>query len=99
MPGIDSVPYLTKRTVLDIDAVPRHLIILGGSYVGLEFAQIFRRFGARSPCLKPGLALVPARTGDLRRDEGHPGQRRHPHRLRRTECGDVAVTARRRTSV
>ncbi len=59
VPGIDSVPYLTNSTVLDLDAVPRHLIILGGSYVGLEFAQIFRRFGAQVSVLEAGPRLVP----------------------------------------
>lgn len=46
MPGVDSVPFLTSTTVLDLDEVPKHLIIVGAGYVGLEFAQMFRRFGA-----------------------------------------------------
>ncbi len=46
IPGIGTVPYLTNTTVLELDAVPDHLVVLGGSYVGLEFAQMFRRFGA-----------------------------------------------------
>jgi pyruvate/2-oxoglutarate dehydrogenase complex dihydrolipoamide dehydrogenase (E3) component len=40
------VPALTSSTLLDLDFVPRHLIVIGGSYIGLEFAQTFRRFGA-----------------------------------------------------
>jgi pyruvate/2-oxoglutarate dehydrogenase complex dihydrolipoamide dehydrogenase (E3) component len=47
MPGIDRVPYLNNRTILELDRVPHHLLVIGGSYVGLEFAQIHRRFGAR----------------------------------------------------
>lgn len=47
MPGADSVPYLTNVTLMDLDVVPEHLIVVGGSYVGLEFAQMFRRFGSR----------------------------------------------------
>lgn len=44
--GIDAVPYLTNSTILKLEALPAHLVVVGGSYVGLEFAQIFRRFGA-----------------------------------------------------
>ena len=46
MPGVDSVPYLTSTSILDLDELPRHLIVVGGGYVGLEFAQMFRRFGS-----------------------------------------------------
>jgi pyruvate/2-oxoglutarate dehydrogenase complex dihydrolipoamide dehydrogenase (E3) component len=46
MPGVDSTPYLTNSTLLDLDVLPRHLNVVGGGYVGPEFAQIFRRFGS-----------------------------------------------------
>src|SRR5882757_1764891 len=46
MPGIDQVPYLTNTSILELDTLPRHLIVVGGSYIGLEFAQIYRRFGS-----------------------------------------------------
>jgi pyruvate/2-oxoglutarate dehydrogenase complex dihydrolipoamide dehydrogenase (E3) component len=46
MPGVNEVPYLTNTSILALDRVPRHLIVVGGSYVGLEFAQMYRRFGA-----------------------------------------------------
>ncbi|MGH2358905.1 MAG: FAD-containing oxidoreductase [Candidatus Limnocylindria bacterium] len=46
MPGIDDVPYLTNTSILALDRLPRHLVVVGGSYVGLEFAQMYRRFGA-----------------------------------------------------
>jgi pyruvate/2-oxoglutarate dehydrogenase complex dihydrolipoamide dehydrogenase (E3) component len=45
--GIENVSYLTNTTMLDLEVVPEHLIVVGGSYVGLEFAQMYRRFGAR----------------------------------------------------
>jgi pyruvate/2-oxoglutarate dehydrogenase complex dihydrolipoamide dehydrogenase (E3) component len=45
-PGVDQVPYLTNVGILELDTLPRHLVVIGGSYVGLEFAQIFRRFGS-----------------------------------------------------
>ncbi|WP_174510932.1 FAD-containing oxidoreductase [Methylocella tundrae] len=46
MPGIDRINYLTNSSVLQLDALPRRLCIIGGSYIGLEFAQMYRRFGA-----------------------------------------------------
>ena len=46
MPGVHDVPFLTNRSILELDYVPEHLIVVGGSYVGLEFAQMYRRFGA-----------------------------------------------------
>ncbi len=58
MPGVDSVPYLTSTTILDLDVVPEHLAVIGGSYVGLEFAQMFRRFGARVTVIERGTRLI-----------------------------------------
>jgi pyruvate/2-oxoglutarate dehydrogenase complex dihydrolipoamide dehydrogenase (E3) component len=46
IPGVADAPYLTNSTLLDLEILPRHLLIVGGGYVGLEFAQIFRRFGS-----------------------------------------------------
>ena len=45
-PGIDDVPYFTNSNIMDVDFLPEHLIIVGGSYIGLEFAQMYRRFGS-----------------------------------------------------
>jgi len=47
LPGIGDVPFLTNRTMLELDHVPEHLVVIGGSYIGLEFAQMQRRFGAQ----------------------------------------------------
>ena len=58
MPGLESVPFLTSETVMDLDFVPRHLVVVGGSYVGLEFAQMFRRFGARVSVVEMGPRLI-----------------------------------------
>ncbi|HET7883859.1 MAG TPA: FAD-containing oxidoreductase [Acetobacteraceae bacterium] len=63
--GIDTVPYLTNSTVLALDAVPEHLVIIGGSYIGLEFAQIFRRFGAAVTVLEGAPRLVPREDEDI----------------------------------
>jgi pyruvate/2-oxoglutarate dehydrogenase complex dihydrolipoamide dehydrogenase (E3) component len=46
MPGIEEVPFLTNSSIMDVDFLPRHLIIVGGGYIGLEFAQMYRRFGS-----------------------------------------------------
>ena len=45
-PGINDVPYFTNSSIMDVDFLPEHLIIVGGSYIGLEFAQMYRRFGS-----------------------------------------------------
>lgn len=58
MPGIDSVPYLTNTSLLELDAVPQHLIVIGGSYIGLEFAQMYRRFGAQVTVVEKSTRLV-----------------------------------------
>ena len=58
MPGLEAVPYLTNVTMMDVDFVPEHLIVIGGSYVGLEFAQMFRRFGSRVTVVEMGPRLV-----------------------------------------
>ncbi len=47
MPGVDSVDYLTNSSIMEVDYLPEHLIVIGGSYIGLEFAQMYRRFGSR----------------------------------------------------
>jgi pyruvate/2-oxoglutarate dehydrogenase complex dihydrolipoamide dehydrogenase (E3) component len=65
IPGIDSVAYLTNTTILELDTVPDHLIVLGGSYVGLEFAQMFRRFGAAVTVLESAPRLVPREDSEI----------------------------------
>jgi pyruvate/2-oxoglutarate dehydrogenase complex dihydrolipoamide dehydrogenase (E3) component len=47
MPGLDAVSYLTNVSMMDVDFLPEHLIVIGGSYIGLEFGQMYRRFGSR----------------------------------------------------
>jgi len=57
-PGVDSVPYLTNVGMLQLDTLPAHLIVVGGSYIGLEFAQIFRRFGSEVTIVEKGPRLA-----------------------------------------
>ncbi|HEX4366663.1 MAG TPA: FAD-containing oxidoreductase [Rhodopila sp.] len=56
--GLDAVPYLTSSTILDLDTVPEHLVVIGGSYVGLEFAQIYRRFGSAVTVIEAAPRLI-----------------------------------------
>jgi len=58
MPGIEEVPYLTNSSIMDVDFLPRHLIIIGGGYVGLEFAQMYRRFGSEVTVIETGSRLA-----------------------------------------
>ncbi len=58
MPGAASTPYLTNSTLLDLDVLPRHLVIVGGGYVGLEFGQIFRRFGSDVTIIERASRLI-----------------------------------------
>ena len=58
IPGLETVPWLDHGRLLELTEVPEHLIILGGSYVALEFSQIFRRFGARVTVIERGPQLV-----------------------------------------
>lgn len=58
MPGVGTVPYLTNTAMLELDAVPKHLIVIGGSYIGLEFAQMYRRFGSAVTVIEKGPRLV-----------------------------------------
>jgi len=57
-PGISDVPYMTNSDIVLLDRVPKHLVIVGGSYIGLEFAQIYRRFGAEVTVVEKGPRLV-----------------------------------------
>ncbi len=65
MPGLDTTPYLTNVTMMDLDTVPPHLVVVGGSYVGLEFAQIFRRFGSRVTVVEMGPRVVAREDEDV----------------------------------
>ena len=58
MPGLDRVEHLTNSSMMDIDFVPRHLVIVGGSYVGLEFAQMYRRFGSEVTVIEMASRLI-----------------------------------------
>jgi pyruvate/2-oxoglutarate dehydrogenase complex dihydrolipoamide dehydrogenase (E3) component len=63
--GLTEIPYLTNRTILDLDAVPEHLLVVGGSYIGLEFGQMFRRFGSEVTVIEFAPSIVPREDEDV----------------------------------
>ena len=65
MPGLADVDYLTNVGILDLDTVPEHLVVIGGSYIALEFAQMFRRFGAKVTVIEKGPRLTSREDEDV----------------------------------
>lgn len=65
IPGLADVPYLTNSSIVTLDRVPAYLIILGGSYIGLEFAQMYRRFGAQVSIIEKGERLIVREDADI----------------------------------
>jgi pyruvate/2-oxoglutarate dehydrogenase complex dihydrolipoamide dehydrogenase (E3) component len=63
--GLEQVPYLTNSSMMAVDSLPRHLIILGGSYIGLEFGQMFRRFGSEVTIIELGPRLIAREDEDI----------------------------------
>jgi pyruvate/2-oxoglutarate dehydrogenase complex dihydrolipoamide dehydrogenase (E3) component len=63
--GLDSIPALNSTTIMELDEVPEHLLVLGGSYVGLEFAQMFRRFGSEVTVVQRGTQLMSREDADV----------------------------------
>ncbi len=63
--GLKDVPYLTNVSILDLKELPRHLIVLGGGYIGLEFAQIFRRLGSKVTVLHRGTQILDREDADI----------------------------------
>lgn len=65
LPGVGEVPTLTNTSLLDLESLPEHLIIVGGSYIGLEFAQIYRRFGSRVTVVEKAERIIPHEDEDV----------------------------------
>jgi len=64
-PGVNDVTYLTNTSMLALDELPEHLVVVGGSYIGLEFAQMYRRFGAKVTVVEKGPRLVSREDEDI----------------------------------
>ena len=65
LPGIHDVPYLNNARIMHLEQLPEHLIVVGGSYIGLEFAQMYRRFGSRVTVVEAGPRLVGREDADV----------------------------------
>jgi pyruvate/2-oxoglutarate dehydrogenase complex dihydrolipoamide dehydrogenase (E3) component len=65
LPGLDGVPYLDSTSIMELDHVPEHLLIVGGGYVGLEFGQMFRRFGSEVSIVQKGGQLLAREDPDV----------------------------------
>lgn len=65
MPGVHEIDYLTNTSILQLDRLPKHLTVVGGSYIGLEFAQMFRRFGAEVTVIERESRLISREDEDV----------------------------------
>jgi pyruvate/2-oxoglutarate dehydrogenase complex dihydrolipoamide dehydrogenase (E3) component len=65
MPGIHEISYMTNSSIIELERVPEHLVVIGGSYIGLEFAQMYRRFGAEVTVVEMGPRLVGREDPDI----------------------------------
>ncbi len=63
--GLETIPFLDNVSIMELDAVPDHLLILGGGYIGLEFGQLFRRFGSRVTIVQSGGQLLTREDPDI----------------------------------
>jgi pyruvate/2-oxoglutarate dehydrogenase complex dihydrolipoamide dehydrogenase (E3) component len=63
--GLDAVPFLDNASIMELESVPEHLLVLGGGYIGLEFGQMFRRFGSRVTIVQSGKQLLAREDADV----------------------------------
>ena len=65
IPGVKDVPFLTNTTMMELDHLPEHLVIVGGSYIGLEFAQMYRRFGSKVTVVERAPGIIGREDDDV----------------------------------
>jgi len=65
MPGLEQVPFLTNSSMMEVDFLPEHLVIVGGSYIGLEFGQMYRRFGSNVTIVEKAPRLIAHEDEDI----------------------------------
>jgi len=65
IPGLDATGYLTNESIMELTDVPEHLIVLGGGYIGLEFGQMFRRFGSEVTVIHQSGQILPREDGEI----------------------------------
>ena len=99
IPGLESVPYLDSTSVMELQDLPRHLVVIGGGYIGLEFGQMYRRFGSEVTIVQRGSRLVEREDPDIsdavRRILEEDGIRidteATAERIERDEAGNITV--------
>ena len=84
LPGVKDVPFFDNSSIMAVDFTPRHLVIVGGSYIGLEFAQMYRRFGSEVTVVERAPQAAAAR--GRRRLGGDP---RHPRSAKACSCAPM----------
>jgi pyruvate/2-oxoglutarate dehydrogenase complex dihydrolipoamide dehydrogenase (E3) component len=100
--GSDDVPWLNSTSIMELDSVPEHLLILGGGYVGLEFGQMFRRFGSQVTIVQRGTQLLAREDQDvaeavaeiLRQDGIEVLLQTSAERVRKTDDSHIALTVK-----
>lgn len=65
LPGLSDVPFLDNTSIMELEELPQHLLVLGGGYIGLEFGQMFRRFGSEVTIIQRGHQLLPREDADV----------------------------------
>jgi len=65
IPGLSKIDYFDNASIMDVDFVPRHLVIIGGSYIGLEFAQMYKRFGSKVTIIEKSSRVIPKEDEDI----------------------------------
>ena len=98
-PGLTDTPYLTSTSIIELTVLPRHLVVIGGSYIGLEFAQMYRRFGSDVTIIERGTYLasrededVSDAIADIVRGEGITVQTQATSISFRNAAGEIEVT-------
>lgn len=102
LPGLSSVPFLDSTSIMELDVVPEHLLVLGGGYIGLEFGQMFRRFGSRVTIVQRGERLLAREDADiaeavaaiLREDGAEVLLNNNAQHIARTEHGTIQLTVK-----
>ena len=102
LPGLDTAPYRDSTSIMELDAVPEHLLIIGGGYIGLEFGQMFRRFGSHVTIVQRGAKLLTREDPDvaeevaaiLREDGIEVLLESEPVRAGKTTMGEIELVVR-----
>ncbi len=103
--GVENVPTLNSTTIMELDTVPQHLLVIGGGYIGLEFGQMFRRFGSQVTIIQRGAALlaredadVAEAVADIMREDGlEVLLETQPSNVKRAADGTIQLTVQMKT--